>query len=171
MIPFKMKIKKYDASRNAYTVEYIPENKKCTPLTLDIHLNVNNPNDTNEVLTSLKFSSPQDYWRSEINKDNANHNTLQSLVNTEHTVTENFNQPTTVTTGFSSPVVNSPEMNSLDGNDDYILRSAQPLESGNSNIYARMSTPERVVGPAAFNDVRLKIAIQQVLREMAEGTV
>lgn len=170
MIPFTMKIKKYNASTYAYTVEYIPQNNKCTPLTLEIHLNVNNPEDTNEVLTSLKVSSPQDYWISEINKNNANHNSLQSLVNTEHVVTENFNQPRTHT-GYSSPVSNSPEMSALDSDDDYITRSAQPLETGNSNMYARMSTPERVVGAAAFNDVRLKIAIQQVLREMAEGTV
>ncbi len=169
MIPFKMKIKKYDASTYAYTVEYIPENNKCTPTTLEIHLNVNNPEDLNEVLTSLKYSSPQDYWKSEINKHTTNHESLSSLVNTEHEVTANYQQSTAIT-GFTSPINNSREMEGLE-EDGYITRSAQPLESGNGNMYARMSTPERVVGAAAYNDVRLKIAIQQVLREMAEGTV
>lgn len=167
-----MKIKKYNASTYAYTVEYIPDNQRCTPITLDIHLNVNNPEDLNEVLTSLKHSSPQDYWKTEINQSTTNHESLQSLVNTEHVVTANF-QPRTSITGFSSPVNSSREMDLLgeEEDDGYVTRSAQPLESNNSSMYARMSTPERVVGAAAYSEVRLRIAIQRVLREMAEGTV
>jgi hypothetical protein len=166
MIPFKMKILKYNESAPSYTVEYTPENSKCSPITLEIHVDISNAEDTDEVLASLKHSAPQEYWKQEIRSlTKVNHRVLKQLVNTEHSV-EATVIPSSV--GSSSP----DNFAMQESDDDYIMQSAQPLASTpGQRALAQMSTPEHVAGPTAIARIRLKIAIQEVLREMAEGTV
>lgn len=166
MTPFKMKILKYNESAPSYTVEYTPENSKCSPITLEIHVDVSNAEDTDEVLASLKHSAPQEYWKQEIRSlTKVNHRALKKLVNTEHSVEANV---TPQGVGNSSP-----DNFAMQGStDDYITQSAQPLGSSpDQRALAQMATPEQVAGPASIARIRLKIAIQEVLREMAEGTV
>jgi hypothetical protein len=167
MIPFKMKILKYNESAPSYTVQYTPDNSKCSPITLEIHVDISNAEDTDEVLASLKHSAPQEYWKQEVKSlTTVNHRALKQLVNTEHTVEETV---PTRGAGRSSPdhfAMPSPD-------DDYIVQSAQPLESTPNQraLAQQMATPEQVAGPSAIARIKLKIAIQEVLREMAEGTV
>jgi hypothetical protein len=165
MIPFKMKILKYNESTTSYAVEYTPDNRKCSPLTLDIHIDPANSRDQEEVLASLKHSAPQDYWKQEIRSSTSvDHRALRQLVNTEHTVEE----VETAQGGNSSPDNFAPQ----ESEDDYITRSAQPMGTGPAQqAFARMASPEQVAGPSEIARIRLKIAIQEVLREMAEGTV
>ena len=167
MIPFKMKILKYNESDPSYKVEYTPDNSKCSPITLDIHVDVSNAEDTDEVLASLKHSAPQEYWKQQIRSlTKVNHRALKQLVNTEHSVEENV---TPQRVGNSSP----DNFAMHESSDDYIIQSAQPLSSTPDQraMAQRMATPEQVAGPTAIARIRLKIAIQEVLREMAEGTV
>jgi len=165
MIPFKMKILKYNPGTLAYTVEYIPKNSNCNSITLEIHLNVNNPEDMDEVLTSLKNSCPQDYWRQEILKATPNHSALQSLVNTEHEITGTEYHSNTVS-GNSSPIESGLD---VDSEDSYIVQSVSAPRRGGQQRYR--GTPDQIATPGEISNVRLKLAIQKVLREMAEGTV
>jgi hypothetical protein len=160
MIPFKMKILKYNTN-GSYSVEYTPEDEKCTPIKLEIYVNVNDSSNTNEVLTMLKNSSPQDYWRKEIRSSTGiDHNALQRLVNTEHSVnTINEAPEETVITGETSPIDLAPRQ-IVNGT---TTPSRSQLPAG--------STPEQVASPGEVAAIRLRVAIQHVLQEMAEGTV
>lgn len=165
MIPFKMKILKYNETATSYTVEYTPDNNRCSSLTLEIHINPENSQDKEEILASLRHSAPQDYWKEELKRfTNVNHGFLRQLVNTEHVVQEEVETQS----GSSSP----DNFASQESEEDYITRSAQPMGTGPAQqAFARMASPEQVAGPSEIARIRLKIAIQEVLREMAEGTV
>ena len=171
MIPFKMKVLKYNETELSYTVEYIPENKKCSPITLAIQINPANANNKDEVLVSLKQSAPQEYWSQELlSSADVNHGALRTLVNTEYVI-EETEVPRGSVVGNSSPD-NFAMPSGPHRLRDYITRSAQPLEAtGNEADFARLSTPEQVAGPREMAKIRLKLAVQEVLREMAEGTV
>jgi hypothetical protein len=174
MIPFKMKVLKYNESELSYTVEYIPENKKCSAVTLSIQISLANANNKDEVLGSLKQSAPQEYWSQELSSSaDINHGALRTLVNTEYVIEETEVAQGSVV-GNSSP--DNFAMPSRPGQPhrlrDYITRRASPLEATDSDVdFASMSTPEQVAGPREMAKIRLKLAVQEVLREMAEGTV
>lgn len=148
MIAFQMKILKYNPS-GSYTVEYIPENKKCTPIKLDISLGTD-ATTPDRALALLKNSSPQEFWANEIGLENINHDALSELVNTTHKITSPspvaMHNPVTVATGA--------------------VTQPQTIQS-----IVGQSTPEEVVDQAQQQRTRLKLIIQEVLQEMAEATV
>jgi len=158
MISFKMKIVKYNPS-GSYLVEYLPDNEKCTPVKLDIHIDIATTNNPTEVLELLKNSAPQSFWESEISNRNVDHDALQKLVNTVHSVS-NTSQAR-VTTGYSSP---APMFAQVRPNNVSSLDVALPGAEG-------FTPDQQVSGRNEQQLIRLKVIIQQVIQEMAEGTI
>ena len=158
MISFKMKIVKYNPS-GSYLVEYLPDNEKCTPVKLDIHIDIATTNDPTEVLELLKNSSPQSFWESEISNRNVDHDTLRKLVNTVHSVSDTGQ--TRVTTGYSSPTP--------------ISAQVRPNNISSTNVNSPgiegFTTDQQVSSRNEQQLIRLKVIIQQVIQEMAEGTI
>jgi hypothetical protein len=159
MISFKMKILNFNVN-GTYSVEYIPDNEKCTPIKLEIQLDSITLGDENLVIERLKASSPQDYWQNEINNSVVNIEKLKNLVNTTYHVKHSVGTTTVnPVTGFTTPPTNSV----LPAEHVNLSRTPAPRH-GNS-------TPEQVASRDDQSVIRLKILIQQVLQEMAEGTV
>ena len=158
MISFKMKILNYNQG-GSYSVEYIPQHAKCTPVKLDIQIDAATTSNPTQVVELLKNSSPQEYWFFEINSSQVNQDALRNLVNTEYTVTSQSSAIlNTPVTGFSTPhgarrrieVTNPPTF----------LSSTIP-----------QVTPEQVATRDEQAVIKLKVIIQQVIQEMAEGTI
>ena len=61
MISFKMKILNYNAG-GSYSVEYIPQDTKCTPVKLDIRIDSATASNPAQVVELLKKSSTQEFW-------------------------------------------------------------------------------------------------------------
>jgi hypothetical protein len=157
MIPFKMKILSYNPS-GSYSVEYSPDNEKCTTVKLEINIDSTIDNQE-QILNLLKTSSPQDYWKTELASNNVDRHTLQELVNTVHTVNNFSSAPASnAVTGFSSPstFANAPQVN--------VPEYVNPTNTG-------FTPNEQVASRNSQDIVRLKVIIQQVIKEMAEGTV
>jgi hypothetical protein len=156
MISFKMKILNYNAG-GSYSVEYIPQDTKCTPVKLDIRIDSATASNPAQVVELLKSSSPQEFWFSEINNSRVNQDALRNLVNTEYTVTnqsrETLNNPVT---GFSTP---------------HGLRPRIKVTTPNATTTLPQATPEQVASRDDQAIIKLKVIIQQVIQEMAEGTV
>jgi tryptophan synthase alpha subunit len=164
MIPFKMQILSYNPV-GSYSVEYLPENEKCTPIKLDIRIDTATTSNPDEVVELLKQSSPQDFWISEIGTTDVDHEALKKLVNTVHRVTEVGNS--TVTMGYSTP---SPGLRRG--------ARAQPAAGAISQVPAAVArgvegfTPNQQVADRDEQlAIKLKVIIQQVIQEMAEGTI
>lgn len=153
-----MKILNYNPS-GSYSVEYIPNNDKCTPIKLDIRIDSSTATDPTTVVELLKNSAPQEFWSTEIGNTQINHDALQKLVNTVHEVTE-LNQ-SQVTTGYSTPAPNyrRPIVNNQTQPDV----DAPGIEGFTPN--------QRVADLAEQQRIKLKVIIQQVIQEMAEGTI
>jgi hypothetical protein len=164
MIPFKMKILNY-STNGTYSVEYIPENEKCTPIKLDIRIDVSTTTDPTEVVNILKGSSPQELWNTEIGNSEIDHDALLKLVNTEHSV---YTLGAT-STGYSTPQTRRILASTLVSqfNNNPTQESAGVTAPGVEGF-----TPNQQV---ASRDeqmiIKLKVIIQQVIQEMAEGTV
>lgn len=158
MISFKMKILNYNQG-GSYSVEYIPQHAKCTPIKLDIQIDAATSTNPAQVVELLKNSSPQEYWFSEINSSRVNQDALRNLVNTEYTVTSQSSEiPNTPVTGFSTPHGARRRIEVTD-----------PTTSFSSTI--PQATPEQVASRDEQAVIKLKVIIQQVIQEMAEGTV
>lgn len=160
MIHFKMKILSYN-SNGSFLVEYIPNDNRCTTIKLTIGVPETSLNNNNEVLALLKNASPQDYWHKELLNTQIDQRNLSRLVNTTYEVKElepilihnpvgNFSLPTSV-----------PDPRG--GNGQYVTRPHVP--------HVGRSSPEQVASPEEQNKIKMKILIQEVLQEMAEGTV
>jgi len=164
MIPFKMQILSYNTA-GSYSVEYIPENEKCTPIKLDIRIDTATTSNPDEVVELLKQSSPQDFWVSEIGTTDVDHEALKKLVNTVHRVTEAGNS--FVSTGYSTPdrgVRRAPRAQSP--------VPAALIAQGVTAPGVEGFTPnQQVAGRDEQMIIKLKVIIQQVIQEMAEGTV
>lgn len=164
MIVFKMKILNYNPS-GSYSVEYIPENKKCTTMKLDILINPSIITDKDQVLNLLRNSSPQDYWVRELGNTDVDLTLLTSLVNTTHSVNEIttsvVNNPVS---GFSTPSYTAPQQ-------QYTPPDDQPVVENSRRANLPNSTPEEVTSVDHQARLKLKLIIQEVLMEMAEATV
>lgn len=162
MITFTMKILDYNQN-GSYSVEYIPDNKKCTPIKINVNIDPADINSSDDVLNILKNSSPQNYWSRELqNSEGGNHNILKQLVNTTHKV-KNV-QPLQNAEPVISAVMSEPTPSN----------NQQPTfvpTIHTAPVSQFRSTPEQVAGPSRINDVQLRIAIQRVLQEMADNTV
>jgi hypothetical protein len=153
-----MKILNYNTG-GSYSVEYIPTDEKCTPVKLDIHIDTATTSNPTEILELLKNSAPQSFWKSEIGNRNVDHNELRKLVNTVHIVS-NTGQ-SRATTGYSSP---TPEYARAIPNNVNLPNVALPGVEG--------FTPNQQVSSRNEQQlIKLKVIIQQVIQEMAEGTI
>lgn len=163
MIPFTMKILRYNGG--TYTVEYIPEDKECKPVKLNIQLDQNTLHDKDQIIEKLKLSSPQSYWYDQIValESDVINNIANDLVNTSHSVRDMGSQLTAnpVNTFNFHPIPAPIRGPRLPTN-----TPPAPVAGGRGS-----STPEQVAGPEEQNIIKLKILIQQVIQEMAEGTV
>ena len=151
-----MKILNYNAG-GSYSVEYIPQDTKCTPVKLEIRIDAATASNPAQVVELLKNSSPQEFWFSEINNSRVNQDALRNLVNTEYTVTnqsrETLSNPVT---GFSTPHRRRPRVE---------------VSPPSTSTTLPQSTPEQVASRDDQAIIKLKVIIQQVIQEMAEGTV
>ena len=158
MTSFKMKILGF--ASGSYTVEYIPDSRDCSPIKLNIKLDQSVLDNQEAVIEKLKASAPIDYWNNQLS--NMGSNVAQRLINTEHVV-ENLQR-------ISQP---SAPGNFMDMNS--IPTSASSFSSVTGINFPQtavgQSTPEEVVSVSEQDVIKLKILIQQVLQEMAEGTV
>ena len=160
MIHFKMKILSYN-SNGSYLVEYIPDDNRCTTIILNISIPATSLHDNREVLALLKNASPQDYWNKELFNDQIDQRSLQQLVNTTYEVKD-----------VEPILIHNPVGN-------FSLPSSAPIHNpgsvrGVGNPGARRvgrSSPEQIASPEEQNRIKMKILIQEVLQEMAEGTV
>jgi hypothetical protein len=154
MIAFKMNILNFN-SNGSYSVEYIPESSECTPIKLTIQLDPKLLSEgTKEmILNRLKSSSPQDYWERELASINSSSCDLASLVNTVHDVSE----------------INS--VGNFSGRTTRSQFAGVDLPSSTVNPLIGRSSPEQYANDVAQERVRLKLLIQEVIEEMAEGTV
>lgn len=164
MIPFKMKILNYSTG-GSYSVEYLPENQKCTPIKLDIRIDAATTSDPDQVIELLKNSSPQDFWANEIVNSEINHDALMKLVNTVHSV----NSIGATSTGYSTPLPRRVPVR------ENIAEATSPAVQAAAGVTApgiEGFTPnQQVAGTDEQWRVKLKVIIQQVIQEMAEGTV
>jgi hypothetical protein len=156
MIPFKMKILNYNTG-GSYSVEYVPTDENCTPVKLDIRIDTATTSNPTEVLDLLKNSSPQSFWESEISNRNVDHDTLRKLVNTVHSVGDTGQSR--VTTGYSSPTPISAQVGPNNQNSP-ALRGAEGYTHN-----------QQIANNNEQQLIRLKVIIQQVIQEMAEGTI
>lgn len=163
MITFTMKVLDYNQN-GSYSVEYVPDNKKCTPIKINVNVDPTSVGSSDDVLTILKNSSPQNYWSRELqNSEGVNHNILKQLVNTTHKV-RNLDIMQN-----SDPVTSAVMAESPRNNQGTFVPSNQPAPT--PSVAQFRSTPEQVAAPSRINDVQLRIAIQRVLQEMADNTV
>lgn len=163
MIPFTMNILNY--KNGIYTVEYLPSAQNLhIPIKLDIQLDPEVLTDRNKIIEKLKAASPQEFWYSQSQAAKVDNNSAASLVNTSHEVRT---LPSSVVNPVNSfgyhrapqqPV--SPVLEDVEA--DALYESSSPVGS---------SSPEEVATPQQQNVIKLKMLIQQVLQEMAEGTV
>jgi hypothetical protein len=171
MINFKMKILKYNPS-GSYSVEYIPEDSKCTTIKLDILINPVTITSQNQVLDLLRNSSPQDYWLRELGNADVDMSLLNSLVDTTHSVNEiiasTINNPTT---GFSTPSISPRPQGVTVTNPNDPDTQASNSQQTSVRQSGPGSTPEEVATLQDQYRVKLKLLIQEVLMEMAEATV
>lgn len=156
MIPFKMKILNYNTG-GSYSVEYVPTDENCTPVKLDIRIDTATTSNPTEVLDLLKNSSPQSFWENEISNRNVDHDTLRKLVNTVHSVSETGQSR--VTTGYSSPTPRAAPA----GLNNVNLPASRDAEGYTHNQQVANNNEQQLI--------RLKVIIQQVIQEMAEGTI
>ncbi len=176
MTPFKMKILGYNAG--SYSVEYIPENPLCKPIKLNIQLDADTLTNKEEIIERLKASSPQDYWYDQVMAGELNqiNEVAASLVNTTHAVQSVGTMPTNPVNTFSfhprRAPLRGPDIQSV-ALPESTARSMQeqPVQVQHGRAVRGSSSPEQVAGPEEQNIIKLKILIQQVIQEMAEGTV
>lgn len=170
MTPFTMKILGYNAG--IYTVEYIPEQAPCKPIKLSVQLDQDTLHDKDRVLERLKQASPQEFWYNQIMAaESARPNEVASgLMNTNHKVYDVPPATVNPVTSYSFHPVRMPGP----------VHQAQParVELPPSTEQANRrpstigsSTPEQVAPHEEQNIIKLKILIQQVIQEMADGTV
>lgn len=174
MTPFKMKILGYNAG--SYSVEYIPENPLCKPIKLNIQLDTGTLTDKEEIIERLKASSPQDYWYDQVMAGELNqiNEVAASLVNTTHAVQSVGTMPTNPVNTFSFHPRRAP----LRGPDieavalpESTVRAMEEQQVQAGRAVRGSSSPEQVASAEEQNIIKLKILIQQVIQEMAEGTV
>jgi len=169
MINFKMKILKYNPS-GSYSVEYIPENTKCTTMKLDILINPATISSKDQAIELLRNSSPQEYWKRELGNTDVDLNLLNSLVDTVHDVTEiSTSSVNNSTRGFSTPSFIPQQVMIINPNEPVAQQdnTTQPM----FRPTGPGSTPEEVATADQQKRVQLKLVIQEVLMEMAEATV
>ena len=168
MIPFTMKILSYQSG--AYTVEYIPEDTICKPIRLNVQLDHAALQDREKVIERLKLSSPQEYWHEQMLASGLTDidSIAAELINTQHAVGElaNTRLPEPVNTFRFHPPVSPLRGPDLDRVPAPTPRQEQEIQSIQGS-----STPEQIAGREEQNVIKLKILIQQVIQEMAEGTV
>lgn len=178
MTPFKMKILGYNAG--AYSVEYIPENTLCKPIKLNIQLDADTLTDKEEIVERLKASSPQDYWYNQVMAGELNqiNEVASSLVNTTHAVQSVHTMPVNPVNSFSFHPRRAPlrgpdiEAVALPESTAQAMQEQQaPMQVQHGRAVRGSSSPEQVASPEEQNIIKLKILIQQVIQEMAEGTV
>lgn len=152
MIQFTMKILNFRGG--TYTVEYIPEHPSCKPIKLSLQIEPEILQDKNKILERLKNSSPQEYWNSQVFAETSSDigDIALGLINTSYKVKELPKNSTSSNT--ANQTVNLPQ---------------STIESMTQN--GGSSSPEHLASPEDQHIVKLKILIQQVLQEMAEGTV
>jgi hypothetical protein len=160
MIQFTMKILDYSAG--TYKVEYIPSIGGCSPIKLSIQVDGNTATNSDLVLEKLKAASPQDYWESQLNiESSAIANQVASqLVQTTHVVNEASNLP-----------LNSVNAFYVQSGIQMPTQVVMPAQMDFTRNFLGNSTPEQVTNPDDQSVVKLKILIQQVIQELAEGTV
>lgn len=166
MIVFKMKILNYNL-KGSYSVEYIPEDSKCTPMKLDIAINPNEITNKDQVLNLLRSSSPQEQWSRELGNSTGNLNLLTSLINTTHNVTESSISPVNnSTTRFVSA---RPNLSQVIITDPTIAETiTQPTFTQRASLGSNI---EEIATGSEQLRIKLKLIIQEVLMEMAEATV
>ena len=166
MIVFKMKILNYNL-KGSYSVEYIPEDSKCTPMKLDIAINPNEITNKDQVLNLLRSSSPQEQWSRELGNNTGNLNLLTSLINTTHNVTESSISPVNnLTTRFVSARPNLPQVIITDPTIAETI--TRPTFTQRASLGSNI---EEVTTPDQQERLKLKLIIQEVLMEMAGATV
>jgi len=166
MIPFTMNILNY--KNGVYTVEYLPTAQNLhIPIKLDIQLDPEVLTDKNKIIERLKMASPQEYWYSQSQAAEVDSNLAASLVNTSHEVVHAPQLPTNPVNSFGyhrapqRPV--GPALEDIE-----VDISSQSTQSSST---VGTSSPEEIATPQHQNVIKLKMLIQQVLQEMAEGTV
>lgn len=175
MTPFKMKILGYNAG--AYSVEYIPDNPLCKPIKLNIQLDADTLTDKEEIIERLKASSPQDYWYNQVMAGELNqiNDVASGLVNTTHAVHSAGAIPTNPVNTFSfhprRTPLRGPTIESVALPESTAAAAQEPAQVQHGRAVRGSSSPEQVAGPEEQNIIKLKILIQQVIQEMAEGTV
>jgi hypothetical protein len=122
---------------------------------------VSSLHDSREVLSLLKNASPQDYWNKVLINVQVDQQALQQLVNTTYEVKD-----------IEPVLIHNPVGN-------FSLPSSAPIHHPGSvrNVGSPTtrrvgrSSPEQIASPEEQNRIKMKILIQEVLQEMAEGTV
>ena len=173
MIPFKMNVLNYN--NGVYSVEYVPDHESCTPVKLDIKLDSIALSNPNEVLSRLKSSSPQHYWIQEVQELNVDtHDVLKTLVNTTHVVRDlehrEIVNPVTAFPPIFRRQVTTPRIEDIEHVEVPVQALPQQQEETSAPA-SGVSSPEQIANRNEQNVIRMKILIQQVLQEMAEGTV
>lgn len=179
MTTFKMKILGYNAG--AYSVEYIPDNPLCKPIKLNIQLDADTLTDKEEIIERLKASSPQDYWYNQVMAGELNqiNEVASSLVNTTHAVSSINTLPVNPVNGFSfhprRAPLRGPNIEAVALPESTARAMQEQEQTGVQVQHGRAvrgsSSPEQVASAEEQNIIKLKILIQQVIQEMAEGTV
>jgi hypothetical protein len=154
MIPFTMNILHYNTG--AYRVEYVPNNNKCKPIKMSVRIDESILSNKDAVLDALKASSPQIDWIDQIRtaESVAYNSVAEELVNTTYQI-------------YSVPPVAVTPVNGVPSSVD----TSQPTTLAHIPQTVGTSTPERIAPAEDQNVIKMKILIQQVLQEMAEGTV
>jgi hypothetical protein len=168
MIPFTMNILNY--KNGVYTVEYLPTAQNLhIPIKLDIQLDPEVLTDKNKIIERLKMASPQEYWYSQSQAAEVDSNLAASLVNTSHDVAHVPTRPTNPVNSFGYHGV--PQRPAGPTLEDVEVDTNASTESVSGSNVVGSSSPEEVATPQQQNVIKLKMLIQQVLQEMAEGTV
>ena len=118
------------------------------------------------VLAKLKASSPQNYWLNQIQtaSSSSSADVAASLINTSHEINEQITLPVNPVYPLYSASSFNPLIVDSEINNVPTTLAAPPPSTG-------QNTPEQVADPDTQNAIKLKILIQQVIQEMAEGTV
>lgn len=177
MTPFKMKILGYNAG--SYSVEYIPDNPLCKPIKLNIQLDTDTLTDKEEIIERLKASSPQEYWYDQVMAGELNqiNEVASSLVNTTHAVQSVGTMPVNPVNTFSFHPRQAPvqgpriEAVALPESTARSMQEPASVQVQHGRAVRGSSSPEQVASAEEQNIIKLKILIQQVIQEMAEGTV
>jgi hypothetical protein len=142
----------------------------CKPIKLNIQLDQSVLGNEKLVLEKLKQASPQEFWYNQVVASESENSSkvAAGLLNTRHSVKDEiapstYNPVTSYDFHPHNPAVQIPVRPTGQ-------QSSARVDLSPSTVIGH-STPEQVAPREEQNIIKLKMLIQQVIQEMAEGTV